>query len=141
MKLVMLRPAYLATDIGSLRSGPVTDAVAELGPLVASRALSDVELLARLEAVPTRPAGIKLDCAAVTLCWGSTTEAWVKAEASKLDQWRRQARREQLEATLLAAPPSHQIKERLLRLRLPGVDRVVNMTTVAMPSEVASGDR
>lgn len=61
MKLVMLRPAYLPTDVGALRSGPVTDAVAELGPPVAARALSDAELLARLDAVPVRPAGIKLD--------------------------------------------------------------------------------
>ncbi|NUR28130.1 MAG: hypothetical protein HOV83_20195, partial [Catenulispora sp.] len=66
MKLVMLRPAYLPTDVSSLRSGPVTEAVAGLGPLVAARALSDVELLARLDAVPTRPAGIKLDRSAFT---------------------------------------------------------------------------
>ncbi|WP_194905547.1 hypothetical protein [Catenulispora rubra] len=61
MKLVMLRPVYLPGDVASLRSGPVTDAVAELGPLVATRALSDVELLARLERIPIRPAGIKID--------------------------------------------------------------------------------
>jgi hypothetical protein len=66
MKLVMLRPAQLPTDVGSLRSGPVTDAVAELGPLVATRALGDAELLARLAAVPVRPAGIKLDRSAFT---------------------------------------------------------------------------
>ena len=75
-----------------------------------------------------------LDCAVVALCWGSTTEAWIKAEASKLDGWRRQARRDQLEATLLAVPPSHKVKERWLRFKLPGIDRVVNMTANDKPS-------
>ncbi|MFD0635618.1 hypothetical protein [Catenulispora yoronensis] len=62
----MVRPTYLPTDVGSLRSGPVTAAVAELGPLVARRALSDTELLARLADVPIRPPGIKLDRSAFT---------------------------------------------------------------------------
>ncbi|MET8846904.1 hypothetical protein [Amycolatopsis sp. NPDC004625] len=66
MKLVMLRPAFLPADVGSLRSGPVTGAVAELGPLVATRALADADLLARLAAVPVRPAGTKLDRSAFT---------------------------------------------------------------------------
>jgi len=75
-----------------------------------------------------------LDCAAVALCWGSTTEAWFRAEASKLDRWRREARLDQFEVALLAAPPSHKVKERWLRIRLPGIDRVVNMTNVAKPT-------
>ena len=61
MKLVMLRPAYLPSDIATLRSVPVTEAVAELGALVAARALGDDELLARLDRIPIRPAGIKID--------------------------------------------------------------------------------
>ena len=66
MKLVMLRPAFLPADTGSLRSGPVSEAVAELGELVAARALDDTELLARLDTVPVRPAGIKLDRSSFT---------------------------------------------------------------------------
>ncbi|MEV4050074.1 hypothetical protein AB0J55_02705 [Amycolatopsis sp. NPDC049688] len=66
MKLVLLRPAFLPADVRSLRSGPVTDAVAELGPIVAGRALDDAGLLARLAAVPVRPAGTKLDRSAFT---------------------------------------------------------------------------
>lgn len=61
MKLVMPRPVYLPADVASLRSLPVTEAVAELGPLVAARSLDDGELLARLDRVPIRPAGIKID--------------------------------------------------------------------------------
>jgi class 3 adenylate cyclase len=74
------------------------------------------------------------DCAAVALCWGHTTEAWVMAEASKLDQWRRAGRRDQLVATLLAAPPTHRYKQRRLRIKPPGIDRVVDMTNVDKPS-------
>lgn len=74
------------------------------------------------------------ECAAVALCWGQTTEAWVMAEASKLDQWRRAGRRDECVATLLAAPPTHRYKQRRLRIKPPGIDRVVDMTNVDKPS-------
>lgn len=66
MKLVMLRPVYLPSDIAALRSLPVTGAVAELGALVATRALDEADLLALLERVPIRPPGIKIDRSAFT---------------------------------------------------------------------------
>ncbi len=74
------------------------------------------------------------ECAAVALCWGQTTEAWVMAEASKLDQWRRAGRRDECVATLLAAPPTHRYKQRRLRIKPPGIDRVVDMTDVDKPT-------
>jgi hypothetical protein len=74
------------------------------------------------------------ECAAIALCWGSTTEAWVMAEASKLNEWRRIGRRDQVVTTLLAAPPSGKFKERRLRVKPLGVDRVIDMTDVDKPS-------
>src|SRR5260370_17224811 len=75
-----------------------------------------------------------LDWGVVGWCGGSTGEAWIKGEASNPDAWGREAERDQLEARLLGAPPSHKIKERWLRFKLPGIDRVVNMTAIDKPS-------
>jgi len=74
------------------------------------------------------------ECTAIALCWGKATEAWVMAETSKLDQWRRAGRREQFVATLLAAPPTHRFKQRRLRIKPPGIDQVVDMTDADKPS-------
>ncbi|MGH7092767.1 MAG: adenylate/guanylate cyclase domain-containing protein [Stellaceae bacterium] len=74
------------------------------------------------------------ECSAIAVCWGKTTEAWVMAETSKLDQWRRAGRREQVIATLLAAPPTHRFKQRRLRIKPPGIDHVVDMTGSDKPS-------
>jgi class 3 adenylate cyclase len=104
-------------------------------------ALESLSLDPRLATVQGKPALVNaqnrremLDCDGVALCWGNTSEAWVRAEASKLDGWRRNARLDRFEATLLAAPPSHKVKERWLRIKLPGVDRVINLTNVDKPS-------
>jgi hypothetical protein len=75
-----------------------------------------------------------LDCEAIALCWGIADERWVKAEAFKINGWRNRAKLDQVQTTLLAAPPSNRGKDRWLRIRLPGIDRVVNMTKVEKPS-------
>lgn len=72
------------------------------------------------------------ECSRVALCWGSARELWMMHQKNKINGWR--SRTQPFQVELLAAPPSHKTKDRWLRVRLSGIDRVIDITDVVKPA-------
>lgn len=75
-----------------------------------------------------------LDCSAVAFCWGNASEVWLKSEYQKICNWRSKAKRDQINMALFAGPPPDRSKDRHVRIKLPGIDRVVDLRRVENPS-------
>jgi hypothetical protein len=73
-------------------------------------------------------------CDAVALCWGTASEVWMVSAAGKLRDWRERGAKENRSSVLVAAPPPGALKERRVKIKLPDVDMVVNLTSCDKPS-------
>ena len=83
-------------------------------------------------------------CDAVTLCWGSASEVWVRSEADRLSDWQALGRKEQFVFRgLIAGPPpaAHKMKDKLHFIFSDGqFDKMVDLADQYPPTPALLAD-